>query len=396
MSIERFDAIVVGGGPAGSLTALLLVRLGWRVALIERRERYRSKTCGHCLNPRINALLRRHGLFHDITQLACGYTQQVRVHVPERAPVTMRHVASHGTGDRHEPGLLLNRALLDQFLIDQAQAEGVFIHQPARAIKYDRQHTSITIQINTTDERETRQLQAPLVIGDGLRSCVARNTGLADHAVIGRCFGFSFHVTDGQSTALSKQTMEMFITPGGYLGVVHQRNKTLHVGGLIPNRKTTAAQRNPFEYVQQVATMFDVLRNTPLRDVAQGSCDAFCAVGPMPWRPRHVANAHVALVGDAAGYVEPFTGEGMAWAMESAELFVRTVKDRKPGTWNAATARAYEHRWRRRIGARQRYCNLVAAALRRPCLLRTVFRANGACEWLARPIVKQVLRPCPA
>ena len=95
----------------------------------------------------------------------------------------------------------------------------------------------------------------------------------------------------------------------------------------------------------------------------------------MPWRPREVASPRGVLVGDAAGYVEPFTGEGMSWAIESAVLLDQ-----------AADPVAYARSYRRALRRRQRWCGLVVGALRRPRVAGLMFRAA-----LARPVLADLI-----
>src|SRR5437762_13465413 len=80
---ECFDAIVIGGGPAGALTARGLARLGWRTALLERGQRHRHKTCGHCLNPRALKTLDGQGLLEATRAIALGATRHLRVHAAD-------------------------------------------------------------------------------------------------------------------------------------------------------------------------------------------------------------------------------------------------------------------------------------------------------------------------
>ena len=98
----------------------------------------------------------------------------------------------------------------------------------------------------------------------------------------------------------------------------------------------------------------------------------------------------VALVGDAAGYVEPFSGEGMSWALESASVLAEVLADERPGAWTPDT---YRRAWRDRIGRRQRWCRGLALALGRPHLCRLLFRGAAGHPRLVRWLVGRVVRP---
>ncbi|MHC4833386.1 MAG: hypothetical protein ACYTFH_05775 [Planctomycetota bacterium] len=129
---------------------------------------------------------------------------------------------------------------------------------------------------------------------------------------------------------------------GGYLGLVREEDGTVHVAGLVGSR---AARRRPQEFLADALGLAEAPR-----------LERATACGPLPWSPRRIAGPGVVLVGDAAGYVEPFTGEGMAWAIEGLA--------------------EYAHR-RRSIIARQRTCRRLAALLDRPRLVAATWRLAG-------------------
>ena len=91
--------------------------------------------------------------------------------------------------------------------------------------------------------------------------------------------------------------------------------------------------------------------------------------------------------------MEPFTGEAMSWALESAEVLSSVVADQRPGVWTAATAHRYRRAWRRRVGRRQRLCGLLATVLDRPQLQRALVGASirqpRLRQWLVRRVVMQ-------
>ena len=218
--------------------------------------------------------------------------------------------------------------------------------------------------MEVVSEGSRQRLRCRLVVGaDGLGSAVARAAGLNRAASVGRKFGFAFDLDCSSAEVIPRDTVEMFVVNGGYLGVVNHGRGMLHVAGLVARRAGIA--RNPYSFIDSVTVRFERLQQTALNRLDRGHCSQLLAAGPMPWRPWTVANDCVALVGDAAGYVEPFTGEGMSCALESAEALADVLADQSPGAWTAATARRYRRAWRDRVGRRQRICRMLAMGLDR-------------------------------
>ncbi len=385
---DEFDAVVIGGGPAGSLSALLLAKLGWRVALIERGGRFRDKACGHCLNLAVHPLLQREGLLDDVRARSVGRSQRLRVHLGQREPATIALADDHRAGGY----LLVPRREFDQLLRDRAARAGVTVVQSARACLRSTNDHGAVVEVKLP-QRQTRRLRCRLVIGaDGLRSGVAQAAGLAaTKKRIGRKFGFSLDVRCPRADLLARETIEMFVVPGGYLGVVNQGRGLLHLAGLVSPHDADASR--PVSFVATVARRFDLLRRVGLANAAALHAVKVLGAGPIPCRPRAVAGDCVALVGDAAGYVEPFTGEGMSWALTSAEVLAEVVADQSPGDWTPAVARRYARAWRDRIGRRQRLCQLVSWSLGRPRLMGLLAGAVARPGPLTRGLVGKVVMP---
>ncbi len=386
---DEFDAVVIGGGPAGSMSALLLAKRRWRVALIERGGRFRDKACGHCLNLRVHPLLQRVGLLDDPPMAgSVGRLHRLRVHLGQREPATIALTDGHGAG-----GYLLEpRREFDQLLRDRAARAGVTVIQSACACLRSTDEHGAIVEVRSP-RRQTRRVRCRLVIGaDGLRSAVARAAGLAaTKKRIGRKFGFALDVRCPRADLLSPQTIEMFVVPGGYLGVVNQGGGLLHLAGLVSPHGADASR--PVSFVATVARRFDLLRRIGLANAAALHAAKVLGAGPIPCRPRSVASDCVALVGDAAGYVEPFTGEGMSFALTSAEVLAEVVADQSPGDWTPAAARRYRRAWRDRIGRRQWLCRLVSWSLGRPRLLGLLAGAVARPGPLTRGLVGKVVMP---
>ena len=382
----HFDAVVIGGGPAGSSSARLLARLGWRTALFEHGPRHRPKACGTCLNPRAARLLSRAGLLDDVRGISVGATCRVRVHTVGR-PVLSAVLPQ--CGDDGE-GMVVSRARLDQLLIDRAGQAGVQVVQPATARVVE--VSSRGARVEFRQGPSTGRLRTRLVVGaDGLRSAVADASGLGRRSRCGRTFGFAMDVACPAAGAVPPETIEMFLVRGGYLGVVDHGGGRLHLAGLVDRHRASVG--SPIEFVASVANQFDALRRAGLHRLSRRAFDRMTGAGPIPCRPRRVAAGPVALVGDAAGYTEPFSGEGISWALESAEILAESVTGQVPGDWTAATARRYRRGWRRRIGRRQHLGRMLGPVLRQPDLAGSLVTILGRHPALTAWLLRRAVMP---
>src|SRR5262249_53573698 len=111
-------------------------------------------------------------------------------------------------------------------------------------------------------------------------------------------------------------------------------------------------------------------------------------------RPARLAAGRLFVVGDASGYVEPFTGEGMAWAVMSAAALA-PIAARAIHRWDDGLIREWEATHRRVVGRRQRVCRVVSRVLRSPLLTRLAVRALRLLPVLSRPVVAALNRPSP-
>lgn len=347
-----WDVLVIGAGPAGSVAARELARQGLAVLLVDKATFPRAKVCGCSLNGAALAALETIGLGH--VPAACGAVPLGRV----------RLAAGRRSADLRLPGgVALSREALDLALIREAEAAGVTVRTGVKPWPHGGA---------TPDARVT-------VVATGL-------TASSGPPVKGSRLGGGVMVPAGAVPAFFEPgTIFMATGRGGYVGLVRVEDGRLDV----------AAAFDP-AFVKAVGGLGRAAEAV----LAGTGWPAVPGLAELPWkgtpaltrRPVAVAGPGWFAVGDAAGYVEPFTGEGMAWAVASAAavapLAVRAVRG-----WDDALARDWERTHARRIGGRQGVCRAAARVLRSPALTGLAVRALSLVPALSRPVVAALNRP---
>ena len=314
---ECVDVLVVGGGPAGSSCAIALAREGAKVMLVDAQARGRDKCCGHCLSGAAWNIVGELGVRHVVESAATGATQYV----------AWRSGAQEFAMNLPVVGAIVPRATLDKKLLDEAERVGVRVAQPATATWLEPGKVALRMR------GDECVVSAKLVIAaDGLGSGIARARGWNPKSP-GRKYGFAGSWR--APLALGHwcgERIEMRVVRGGYLGVVAESHEYIHVAGLIDRNSKVS---RPDDLLNEVA------RDWPLLTAAlkEGKPARWNAAGPLPWKPTRIADESTALVGDAAGYAEPFSGEGMRWAFESALGLSRAWREH--GGWSAVAAQTY-------------------------------------------------------
>ena len=360
---QTVDVLVVGGGPAGSSCAIALAREGANVMLVDAQARGRDKCCGHCLSGAAWTILSELGLRELVQSVSTGATAQV----------AWRSGAQGFEMNLPAFGAITPRVALDKKLLDEAERVGVRVVQPATAKRLDAQKFAVRLAEHTC------VVDAKLVIAaDGLGSGIARARGWNPTSP-GRKYGFAGSWRAPNALAnWSGERIEMRVVRGGYLGMVAESHEQIHVAGLIDRNSKLG---RPDELLNEVA------RSWPLLAAAlkEGRPSRWNAAGPLPWKPTRIADESTALVGDAAGYAEPFSGEGMRWAFESAYGLTRAW--RQHGGWSAAAAQTYSKWHSDHIARRQQKTLRMAWFLEQPTRAYVICKAARTfprvASWLA-------------
>jgi flavin-dependent dehydrogenase len=174
----------------------------------------------------------------------------------------------------------------------------------------------------------------------------------------------------------------MAVARHGYVGLVRVENNRLNVA--------TAFDANFLrESGSPASAAIRILNDAGLPELGTLRDATWRGTPPLTRTARPTALHRLLLVGDAAGYVEPFTGEGMAWALESGRNAASTVHNALEN-WSEETCAQWHADYSRRFAAAQRRCRIVAAGLRNPIVTSVAIRALHTTPALARPFVNAI------
>jgi flavin-dependent dehydrogenase len=360
-----WDAAVVGAGPAGALAARELARRGLAVLLVDRATFPRWKVCGCCLNGNALATLKAVGL-GGLTR-RCGA-------VPLEA---IRLAARGASADLPLSGVVLSRAAFDAALVEAAISAGATFVPGTRAVLGEETLSGRILHLQRTTESVA--ITAGVVLAaDGLGGLFARSETGATSTVPDSRIGAG--VVLGEAPAFFRAgTIYMACGEGGYVGAVRLEDGRLNLAAAM-DAKRVRHEGGPGAVTSRLLSQ--VGWPVPSRLAEQD----WKGTPALTRHPRRLASVRVFVLGDAAGYVEPFTGEGMAWALASA-VAVAPVAVRAVAEWDPALTRAWAELHSRLVGRRQLVCRVAAAVLRRPLLVRGLVRTLACLPSLARPVV---------
>lgn len=357
------DVLIVGGGPAGAVAATVLARAGARVRLLDRATFPRPKLCGDTLNPGTLAMLRRLRL-GSIAD-ACGRRVDGMILTGEGG------VAIEGRYPRGLHGRSISRADFDLALVRDAQASGVDVMEGivVREPLLDDRHGAV-IGVRTSGMGRHRDFKAPVTIAaDGRHSTLAFGLGLARHPRWPRRWAIGAYATgvEGDSSF-----GEMHIRRGHYIGVAPLPHGLTNVCLVMPSAAGDPLLRDPSRALSHV------LAAEPL--LADRFSRAMFVAGPTVLGPLAVDVVGKApvpngllLAGDAAGFVDPMTGDGLRFAVRGGEMAAGAALEALEYGW-ANVARLAEAQ-RREFHAKRRFNRVLRALVGSPLAVQAAATA---------------------
>lgn len=358
------DVIIVGGGPAGASTAFALARAGANVLIVDREQFPRDKACAEYLSPQASRVLHDMGVLAQIEDRGPSHLAGMIVRAPSGRQLRGDFSADHGFRGFRDRGLAVRRRVLDAILLDAARRAGARIVEQTRVTDVLRDRRGRVRGLVVSNGATVREVAAPLVVGaDGLRSVVGRRLGLVRSGRFPRRIALVSH---WRGIADIGEYGEMHVERDGYVGLAPVDDGLVNVAIVIPASRAKEARGDRAQFA---SAWLARRRHLASRFAKAARVSPVVATGPFNVRARRAWAPGALLVGDAADFFDPFTGEGIYAALRGGELAgvaaLRALED--PASDDAL--RDYERARRAEFSGKWRVERLVGAAVAFPALI---------------------------
>ena len=368
------DILVIGGGPAGASTAAWAARAGLDVLLVERARFPREKACAEYLSPEAARDLDALGVLPDV-EAEAEKLDGMRIVADDGTDVLGRFRSDGRYAPYRPHGLALPRSRLDAIVLGAAARAGAEVVEGVACEGLLVEDGRVVGAVLRSGDRRWSQRSRAVVGADGVRSVVARRLGLARHwgprrlALVAHLAG----VRGMQGCG------EMFVRHGRYVGLAPIGGGRVNVAAVVPASDARAISRDPVAFLAAELAGYRELR---ARLAGARVVREVMVVGPFARTTRRSVADGALLVGDAADFFDPFTGEGIFAALRggrlAGEALAAALGAAGAGEATRAALAPYRSARRRAFLGKWIFERVVGLAATRPALMRRwVHRMRG-------------------
>lgn len=369
---RRFDVIVVGGGPAGAGTAFQLARRGIRSIVLERARFPRAKPCAECISPQASRILMEMGALQAIEHRG-AWLKGMTVRAPNGVTMTGAYAADHGFRAYRDAGLAIRREILDAALVTSARNAGVEVREGVQVTDVIRRGGVVT-GVRVLRDGEPGEMSAECVVAaDGLRSVIGRRLGLTRVSRWPNRISIVAHYTGVSGVS---EYGEMHVERDGFVGIADVGGGVTTVAAVFPRSRAREIGGDVGGFLARW------LRSKPhlAHRFAAASRDGDArAVGPFASHASRAWHPGAVLVGDAADFFDPFTGEGIHAALRGGELAADAIA--------AGRLHEYDEARRAEFGGKWKVERMIGTAVAWPAVLDRAVGALAARKELADLLV---------
>ncbi len=375
-----YDVVIAGGGPAGASAAIHLAARGARVLVAELKRFPRAKLCGEFISPECLVHFERLGVMDRMMEAGGARLTETRFYSRSGRSV---NVPSEWFGAASAAALGLSRAEMDARLLARARESGVEVMEGAQAVRVLSEDGRVRGLSLKQDGRviEVNSLVALDATGRArtlARLAAREGNGRASAAQQRpRLVAFKAHLEDARG---DERHCEIYFYRGGYGGLSRVENDLSNLCFIARARDVRACGGDATRVMREVLMKNERAAQTLSQARVHTGWLAVALEGF--GRRAIVPAAGLLAVGDAASFIDPFTGSGMLMALESGELAARVVASHllalRAGASFESAAGDYQALYRKTFGARLRVCAMMRRAAFVPRFAETLILALGA------------------
>jgi flavin-dependent dehydrogenase len=365
-----WDVVIAGAGPAGAVAARQLATHDVSVLLVDRASFPRWKVCGCCLNGAALRTLEALGLGAPVRQSGAHRLSRMYLAVgPAKAILRLPH------------GVALSREAFDAALIEEAIDAGASFLPATEAVLLPDADALCKVRLRSGPE-EIFTVGRVAIAADGLGGSFLRMTGgmaprVASNSPIG-----AGAVFEEAPEFFGPGTVYMACGRGAYVGAVRLEDGRLDIAAALSRKQLRRSSGLGF-------LLRETLESCGFPSPSGCTHADWRGTPPLTRFRTRVAGHRLFVVGDSAGYVEPFTGEGMSWAIQAAVLLVSYVLEGLD-RWDSRLPARWESCYRRFFRARRKVCLLARALLRYRPPARAAAELLGRAPGLVSPWVRSI------
>ena len=379
-----YDVIIAGGGPAGSSAAIHLSTRGARVLLVEQKKFPRAKLCGEFISPECGPHFERLGVAEGM--LAAGPARLTETVFYSRTgkSVSVPSAWFGATGI----AVGLSRAEMDQQLLHRASDAGALVPEDTHVVDLLLDNARVAGLTVKREGNET-SYRAPVTIdATGRTRALARRVGQSQNKTKSRrasLVAFKAHL---ESARVAPGACEIYFYRGGYGGLSSIEKGVSNLCFIASAREVREAGTDAERVMREVVCQN---RRAAYALAHARACTPWLAVS-LEGFGRHAVTPATGLlaIGDAASFIDPFTGSGMLMALESGELVAGVIGNHmtaiRSGVGLAELEARYRAAYRKRFHSRLRTCSMMRRAAFVPGLAQLAIRLFGASDSLRQRV----------
>jgi len=334
--MEKYDAAIIGGGPAGSTAALYLHELGFNVCLIEKKIFPRETLCGEFLSKEVIDSLKNLNLFDGFLKLYPNPITNFKFYSGGSDPIETKFTfTAYG----------MKRGTFDKFLLDAVKEKGITVFQPCEVKEIIRGGGTYTIAAGNGQSSQNINC-GKVIAAYGKQNIIDKKLNRNFAGNRSYLNGIKFHIDESLFNFLEKDTIQIFVTNGIYCGInsVDENKATLC---FLENRREI--QNNPGDQIKILMEGNKIFEGLFKDGIIHAINELpVYGTGNIFFGKRELVKDGIYFIGDSAAVIAPLAGDGIGMAMQNAKLISEIFERQRSGGLNTLqTEQYYIHEWKK-------------------------------------------------